>query len=520
LTNVEYEASVRALFGADATVPVASFPRDSTQKLGFTLNDAQIVSSVLASQLDAAALGVVAAARQNGRLANLSPCTSPTTQGETCARTFIGSFAQKAYRRPLTAEDTDPLVALYRAGVEGGTYADGIDLVTRAVLQSPGFLYITELGSGTGAGESVSLTPHETASVLSYMITAGPPDQALLDGVGDLATAAGREQQMRRLLASAPARERLVRVVREWLGIDGVVEQSKADPAFAGYKNAMLAETAGFIGEVMQNGGATVAELLGAEWTAIASGAGATSQEISTYFTAYYGLASGAPGRNMLTAARGGSRIGILNQGAFLATFATFTDSHPIRRGVAVMRRLACISVPDPVELNINVVPPVPDPAHPQTTRQLYTVHAADAQCRPCHITPGNIDNFGFAFEHYDAMGGYRQIENVEAPNDTRMMLPIDSKTTVSGTGTDLDGTYDDSNALARALARSSAVRACMARQLFRASAGRSDGSVTGSEDAFVGQWRQLSAEQQASVIETLAAFVRSNIFVERRTVP
>jgi hypothetical protein len=59
-----------------------------------------------------------------------------------------------------------------------------------------------------------------------------------------------------------------------------------------------------------------------------------------------------------------------------------------------------------------------------------------------------------------------------------------------------------------------------MARQLFRASAGRSDGSVTGSEDAFVGQWRQLSAEQQASVIETLAAFVRSNIFVERRTVP
>ena len=48
LTNAEYAASVFALLNVDATASVAGFPRDATQKLGFTVNDAQIVSSVLA----------------------------------------------------------------------------------------------------------------------------------------------------------------------------------------------------------------------------------------------------------------------------------------------------------------------------------------------------------------------------------------------------------------------------------------------------------------------------------------
>ena len=88
-------------------------------------------------------------------------------------------------------------------------------------------------------------------------------------------------------------------------------------------------------------------------------------------------------------------------------------------------------------------------------------------------------------------------------------MLPVDSATTLAGTGTDLDGDYADSNALARALSTSATVRDCMARQMFRASTGRSDASVRGAEDNFVSQWRQLPADQQSSLIETLVAFVQ-----------
>ena len=100
LTNAEYAASVFALLGVNADAAVATFPRDATQKLGFTVNDAQIVSSVLAGQLDTIAQQIVTSARQVGEIDFLAPCDDPVSDGETCARTFIQSFAAKAYRRP------------------------------------------------------------------------------------------------------------------------------------------------------------------------------------------------------------------------------------------------------------------------------------------------------------------------------------------------------------------------------------------------------------------------------------
>jgi hypothetical protein len=100
------------------------------------------------------------------------------------------------------------------------------------------------------------------------------------------------------------------------------------------------------------------------------------------------------------------------------------------------------------------------------------------------------------------------------------VMLPVDTATSLLGTGTDLDGDYADSNALARALAGSPTVRECMARQLFRASTGRGVGSGPGAENKFVTVWRQLPADKQSSLLETLVAWVRSDGFVARSTGP
>ena len=63
-------------------------------------------------------------------------------------------------------------------------------------------------------------------------------------------------------------------------------------------------------------------------------------------------------------------------------------------------------------------------------------------------------------------------------------------------------------------------MRACMARQMFRAAAGRGDASVRGAEAHFVTDWQQLPADQQSNLIETLVAFVRSDVFVERSVGP
>ena len=72
-------------------------------------------------------------------------------------------------------------------------------------------------------------------------------------------------------------------------------------------------------------------------------------------------------------------------------------------RGVAIMRRVACMKLPDPQSLNIQVVPPAPDPA--KSTRDRYDIHATDAVCASCHAT---IDQIGFSFELFDGMGKQR----------------------------------------------------------------------------------------------------------------
>lgn len=94
---------------------------------------------------------------------------------------------------------------------------------------------------------------------------------------------------------------------------------------------------------------------------------------------------------------------------------------------------------------------------------------------------------------------------------------PVDSQVTIS-VGSDIDGTYADGVALANALAASPTVKTCLARQMFRSVAGRSDGSIQGAEDDFVETWKQLPADHQDRVADVLVAWVRSPGFVQRRT--
>lgn len=197
------------------------------------------------------------------------------------------------------------------------------------------------------------------------------------------------------------------------------------------------------------------------------------------------------------------TRRGIINQGAFLSVHAHAHESTPVLRGLAIARRIACLSIPSPSSLNINVVPPVPDPN--QTTRERFAVHSTDPECANCHST---IDAFGNAFEQFDGMGQYRETENSR---------PVDS-TTVISVGVDFDGSYQDSNELAEALAQSPDVRSCFARQLFRAAVARSDNSITKAENAFVAEVEALPLEQQGNVIDALVTLVSGPLFTHRRT--
>src|SRR5689334_18000074 len=150
LTRTEYNNTVHDLLG-DTTAPASKFTQEEVG-LGFTNNaDVQTVSDLLAEQFETAASDLATAATKD--LAKLLSC-DPTAVAnqDACVRTFLQSFGQKAYRRPLDATEVDRLFAFYGTAKKSYDFATGVRLTLQAMLQSPHFLYRVETGTAAMPG--------------------------------------------------------------------------------------------------------------------------------------------------------------------------------------------------------------------------------------------------------------------------------------------------------------------------------------------------------------------------------
>jgi hypothetical protein len=484
LTNAEYDRSVAALLGTTLQ-PGADFTPDSRQS-GFTLNAEQRVDGVLADQLKLAA-ETLARQAVSQRLSTLVPCAS--SANEACAATFIDSFGRRAFRRSLTPDEKSGLIDVFRVGIDGGTFADGIELVITAVLQAPAFLYLTELGAAGAGGPLVTLTDHEAAAQLSYVLTGGPPDDTLAGAAdaGRLRDGAARATEARRLLTQTHAGGQTRRLLEEWLGIDNLAVTDKDAslyPRFRDLRPAMLEETGGFIDEVLWRDNGSLGLLLTADFT-VAPPAMAS----------FYGLTGGGTGRLALAGVR---RRGILNHASFLSVHAHADSSAPVIRGAVIRRKLFCHQLTVPTDPSVVIVFPPPDPT--RTTRERYEVHVNNDLCRGCHTL---IDPIGFAFEGFDGMGAARTTENGKPINTSGKLV-----------GTDVDGDIADSVDLVARLGGSAQVRSCFARNVLRFGSAQASPGV---EIQFQKVVAALPAAQQDKLLDLLVAFAGSDLFVNRR---
>lgn len=502
LADAEYQASVTALLPDAAAGISVDFIPDARQS-GFTLNEAQRVDPVFAGQLAAAATTLAAAARKN--LPASAVCANPTTDADSCAAKFIRTFGEDAYRRPLADDEVAHLMTVFHTAYDGGSYEEGIELVVRAMLQSAAFLYLTEIGDAPGV--AIKLTPYELASSISYLIQGRPPSALLKQMAvdGKLDTVDGRaaaviDPNLNLFVVdnqATNAQTRAVTIVKEWLGTDRIADIAKDTniyPDFAAAKGALGEETTQFLAELVSqpgSGGGSLAELLAGGWS-----------KVNSALAKVYGVSAPDATADKFVRVDLPGRLGILNQGAFLSVFAHAHESAPVLRGVAVMRRVACSEVGDPVGLTTAVVPPAPDPT--KTTRERFAVHGMSS-CAGCH---DRIDNFGFAFEGFDGMGEAR-------PGGMDNGKAVDSHVTIAGT--DFDGTYADSNALVKAMSTSPQVRECFARHVFRALAATSAPELKPSEDAFVKHWSDAGGNVDTNIIGTLSAFLADPGFAYRR---
>src|SRR5688572_24338686 len=95
-----------------------------------------------------------------------------------CANKIVENLARRAFRRPVTAEDVNPLMGFYKAGHAAGGFEAGVRDAISAILASPHFLYRAE--SGNAAGATRTLSDLELASRLSFFLWSSLPDDELL----------------------------------------------------------------------------------------------------------------------------------------------------------------------------------------------------------------------------------------------------------------------------------------------------------------------------------------------------
>jgi hypothetical protein len=491
LTRFEYNNTVRDLF-MDTSRPADRLPAEYYEFPGQTPPSTVLVESYHTLAHDFA----IAASKDAASVTALLGCDPATAGEQACRQKLIGELVPRIFRRAPAPEDASELGDVFTAGVAlGGGFAGGVRAVLEVALQSPEFLYRVEIGEPIGAAAPGIARPtsYETATRLAYLLWGSTPDAQLLAAAaaGQLATKAQIATQARRLLADARARDVVRHFTFQVMGLYGaggdyVANLGAANPGFtAEIADLILEETRLFIDEVTWQGPGDLRALLTSPVSFL-----------NGPLANFYGVAgvSGAALRKVeLDPARRG---GILTQPSVLARTSHGAWTSPTLRGVRVLHQLLCVTLPPPTP-EIPPVPPVTSTA--LTTRERLQEATATASCNACHrIT----DGVGFAFEHYDAVGRWRDTENGR-PIDASGELVV----------SDVQGKFNGAVELAARLARSQDARRCYVGNWMAFAYGRAEVP----QDACS---RQLLMEDFArtdgSVRELLIALTQTEAFLTR----
>ena len=139
LTHRQYDNTIRDLTGSP------SRPRPTSSPIN--IKPATIAASICKW---ATRSGRGTERLQNDRSAVIASPTSyqkvvacDAKEGESCAKTFIGQFGKRAFRRPLTEVENAKYLALFKKGPElvdsGDDFQKGVQVALEAFLQSPKF---------------------------------------------------------------------------------------------------------------------------------------------------------------------------------------------------------------------------------------------------------------------------------------------------------------------------------------------------------------------------------------------
>jgi Protein of unknown function (DUF1592)/Protein of unknown function (DUF1588)/Protein of unknown function (DUF1587)/Protein of unknown function (DUF1585)/Protein of unknown function (DUF1595) len=339
----------------------------------------------------------------------------------------VVDFAARAYRRPLSAEESTGLHALYSSlRKEELPHEEALRLTLARVLVAPAFLYRIE--KPVAGAEQGLVSDWELASRLSYFLWASQPDAELREVAmsGRLHEPDVLVAQAQRMLRDAKTRRLATEFACHWLHIDDfehLNEKSERHfPKFADLRGPMAEESTLFFTDLFQHSG-SVLDILDADYTFL-----------NEQLAQYYGIPGvTGPEWRRVDGVKKFARGGVLAQATTLAKQSGASRTSPILRGNWISEVLLGERLPKPPK----GVPPLPDDeaaTEGLTMRQLVEKHVSDSKCAICHR---RIDPYGFSLEAFDAIGGHREKDLGDRPIDTHVK-------TMDGTEFDgLDGLRD-----------------------------------------------------------------------------
>ncbi len=416
LNKAEYQNTIRDLVGIDFK-PAEDFPADDVGYGFDNIGDLLTLSPLLLEKYLDAADKIVTEVFKNPdirqRILKKPPPKTPPEKKGQFLRETIEHFAGRAYRRPLTDDEFQRLRRfLELARDQGQGFEVGVQLVFKAILVSPHFLFRVELDYDQRPGAVYHINEWELASRLSFFLWSSMPDDQLFALARSKSLRQGDvlDKQVRRMLADPKGRALTDNFAGQWLQLRRFLAATPDPGIYPKFnqelRRAMLRETEMFFENLIKED-RSILDFIDADYSFI-----------NETLAKHYGMAQ-IKGKDFRKVKLPPERGGVLTHGSILTLTSNPTRTSPVNRGVYILDNI--LGTPPP--------PPPPDvPELPAagaelkgTLRQRMEQHRTNALCASCHQ---RMDPLGFAFENFDGIGAFRTREG---------KFPIDSSGTLPG---------------------------------------------------------------------------------------
>ncbi len=385
------------------------------------------------------------------------------------ARELLGRFANRAFRRPVDNATVDRLVALAErvSSQQGQTFEAGIAQAMTAVLASPRFLFREEGVEPSRSERYPLVDEYALASRLSYFLWSTMPDDELFRLAETHTLRENLSAQARRMLADPKSEQFMRHFVGQWLqarDVESVIINSFAvisrdeppDPEaetrrarfrelarkppesltdeekkelsaaraafFRGFDRFRQFELTGELRRSMRRETEMLFEYIVRQDRSLVELLDCDYTFLNEPLAKYYGI-EGVKGNEMrkVDLPPDSPRGGILTQGTLLTVTSNPDRTSPVKRGLFILDNILGTPPPPPPP----DIPPLEEAGkklngRTPTLRETLALHRSEPLCNSCH---NRMDPLGLAFEHFNALGRWRDQERGQEIDATGKLI-------------------------------------------------------------------------------------------------